>query len=159
MLAAARRARNSAFVALALNRCALVRLRTGQSREALACAEEALDAACRSEGIDLEATALLRIAEARFRLLESAKAVQAATKAARLFRKLGQRAGEGRALWALAAARSNQDGAARCRPRRRRGAGAGAGLPATSTGRATPSTCSPSMNSLDIATRLHLLRQ
>ena len=157
MLAAARRARNSAFVALALNRCALVRLRTGQSREALASAEEALDAARRSEGIDLEATALLRIAEARFRLLESAKAVQAATKAARLFRKLGQRAGEGRALWALAAARSNQDRAADAD----RAAGEALALARASgdlygVGNALNML---TFHEPDIATRLHLLRQ
>jgi tetratricopeptide (TPR) repeat protein len=157
MLAAARRARKPAQVALALNRCALVQLRTGQSREALASAVEALDAARRSERIDLEATALLRLAEARFRLLESAKAVQAATRAARLFRKLGQRAGEGRALWAMAAAHSKQDRAADAD----RAAGEALALARASgdlygVGNALNML---TFHEPDIATRLHLLRQ
>jgi tetratricopeptide (TPR) repeat protein len=112
MLAAARKARQPALLALARNRRALVDIRTGQFRVAIDVAGEALAAARRADRPDLEATALLRLAEAQFRQLESAKAVKSATQAARLFRKLGEPAGEGRAWWAISAARSGQDRAA-----------------------------------------------
>ena len=109
MLVLADRARTAAFKAQARNRLALVQIRRGEFRKALATANAALKAARQSKRVDLEAMSLFRLAEAQFRSRAHLDiSVRNAARAAELFHSLGDSAGEGRALWALAAARSGQ---------------------------------------------------
>ncbi len=104
----ARRARKPAYLALALNRLALVEMRQGKPQVALVTAEAALQAARLSKQRSLEASSLLRLAEAQFRMRANEQAAKTAMQAARLFESLGEVAGQGRAMWALSAARSGQ---------------------------------------------------
>jgi len=108
MLDAAKRSRNPAFTAQALNRRAYVQIRSGESRAAIATAEEARKAARAARRRDLEAMSLLRLGEAQFRVRINEPATKSALLAARTWNSLGQPVYEGRALWALAAARSGQ---------------------------------------------------
>jgi GAF domain-containing protein/DNA-binding response OmpR family regulator/tetratricopeptide (TPR) repeat protein len=108
MLAAARRGKNPALLAQALNRRALIEIRTGGSRNALITAAEALKSARLAKRPDLEAMSMFRLAEAQMRQRINEPAAKSANQAIRLFRKLGQPLGEGRAWWTLSAARSGQ---------------------------------------------------
>ncbi len=106
MLDLARGERCAAFTARAQNCRALVQMRKGTGSAAIATATSALRAARRSRERALEATSLLRLAEAQFRDDRSEPAAANATRAAGLFAALRQPAGQGRALWALSAAQS-----------------------------------------------------
>ncbi len=112
MLELARAAGDPAFRAQALNRQALVQMRSGRLPAAVRTATSALSAARRSGQPALEAQSLLRLAEAQFRFKVHEPAAQNATRAAELFAALDQPAHQGRALWALSAARSGQGRAA-----------------------------------------------
>ena len=70
MLDIAQRARKPGFVAQALNRRALVEIRTGRSRLAVETADAALAAARRAKAPALEGIALLRLAESQFRVAQ-----------------------------------------------------------------------------------------
>ncbi len=108
MLEVARRARKPALLAQALNRRALVEIRSGRPRDAIATAEEAGEAARRGRAPHQEALGLLRLAEANFRSGEYPPAAKAAALALRMFKASGQLANQGRAWWTIAAARSRQ---------------------------------------------------
>jgi len=108
MVALARRSRQAAHLAQALARRAYVAVRAGHPREALAYAEDAVAAARKSGNRFREAMALLRLAEAQFRLRNSEAGARAAQRSARLFAADRQPMWQGRALWAEACARSAQ---------------------------------------------------
>ena len=105
MRALARRERSVAFEARALQREALVQMRRGEPQAAVITATRSLKAARKSGQPHLEATSMVRLAEARFR---SHTAVEAAAKDARraaaIFESLGDKVLQGRALWTLQAA-------------------------------------------------------
>ncbi len=107
MLDLANRARSAAFKAQACNRVALVQMRRGESKVAVATATAALKAARLSRHAPVVAMSLFRLAEAQFRQFLDEQALQNATKAAELFKALDDPSGQGRALWAVAAAHSN----------------------------------------------------
>ena len=104
----AKRSRDATFLAQALNRRAFVEIRSGNSRTAIDTAQEARKAARSARRRDLEGISLLRLAEAQFRVRSNEPAVKAALAAAQLWKTLRQPMYEGRALWAVAAARSGQ---------------------------------------------------
>jgi GAF domain-containing protein/CheY-like chemotaxis protein/tetratricopeptide (TPR) repeat protein len=106
MLEIARRARRPAFVAQALNRRALVEIRTGGSKHARVTAAEALKSSRLAKRADLEALALFRLAEAEMRQRIPDRASKSANQSIALYRKLGQPVGEGRAWWVLSTAMS-----------------------------------------------------
>ena len=106
MVELADRAKTAAFKAQARNRLALAQMRSGEIKAALASATVALKAARQSKRVSLEAMSLFRLAEAQFRQFLNEQAIQNATKAAELFGALGDPSGQGRALWAVAAASS-----------------------------------------------------
>ncbi|MFO1325593.1 MAG: GAF domain-containing protein [Burkholderiales bacterium] len=108
MLDVARRAKRPALLAQALCRQAYVEIRSGAARDAVATAEAALQAARRSRHAGVEAIALLRLGEAQFRTRENARAARSCAQAARMFKASGQTAWEGRAWWAISAARSGE---------------------------------------------------
>ena len=108
MLEAARRSRRPALLAQALSRRAYVEIRGGAARDAVGTAESALQAARRARHAHLEAIALLRLGEAQFRTRENENAARTCAQAARMFKAAGQTAWEGRAWWAISAARSGQ---------------------------------------------------
>jgi tetratricopeptide (TPR) repeat protein len=109
MQAIANRARTAACTAQAQNRVALVQIRKGEWEAAAATAAAALKAARRSRRGQLEAMSLFRLSEAQFRHGQDERALHNAAQAARLYQELGQPAGQGRALWAIAAARGDLD--------------------------------------------------
>ena len=104
MLDLARRARKPALVAQALNRRALVEIRTGGAKNARVTAADALKSARQAKRPDLEALALFRLAEAEMRQRIHDRASKSANQSIAMYRKLGQPVGEGRAWWALSAA-------------------------------------------------------
>ena len=113
MLDLADRAKTAAFKAQARNRLALVQMRKGELKAAVASATAALKPARQSKQVSLEAMSLFRLAEAQFRnRVDFEKAARHAARAAEMFHALRQPAEEGRALWAVAAARSSQGRAA-----------------------------------------------
>jgi GAF domain-containing protein/CheY-like chemotaxis protein len=109
MLDLAERGKTAAFKAQARNRLALVQMRQGDFKTAVASATAALTAARQSKQVGLEAMSLFRLGEAQFRTrLDFEQAVRNATRAANLFHALGRSADEGRARWVIAGARSAQ---------------------------------------------------
>jgi GAF domain-containing protein/CheY-like chemotaxis protein len=96
--------RDAARLAQAGNRAAMVQIRIGDTKAAIATAEAALAAARKARNRVLEATSQLRIAEACFGSQEHARAIAAGRAAERLFRAQRRPIGEGRALWARAMA-------------------------------------------------------
>ncbi len=100
----AKRAKSAAYLAQAQSRLAVVQIRKGEWEAAVATAAAALKAARRSKQVSLVAVSLSRLAEAQFRHGLDERALHNAAEAARLFQALGQPAGQGRALWAIAAA-------------------------------------------------------
>ena len=109
MLDLADRARTPAFKAQARNRLAVVQMRKGELKAAVASATAALKAARQSKQVPLEAMSLFRLAEAQFRhRADLQQAARNALRASELFHALGRPADEGRALWAVASARSAQ---------------------------------------------------
>ncbi|HVF64569.1 MAG TPA: GAF domain-containing protein, partial [Casimicrobiaceae bacterium] len=101
------RSLSPALVAQAGNRAAILQIRQGEAKTAVATAEDALASARKARDRVLEATSQLRLGEARFRLRDNVQAIAAAREALRLFREMRRPAGENRALWVLAAAASN----------------------------------------------------
>ncbi|TMG89564.1 MAG: GAF domain-containing protein [Betaproteobacteria bacterium] len=109
MLDFANRAKTPGPKAQARNRLALVQMRKGEFKAAVASATAALKAARQSKQVPLEAMSLFRLAEAQFRTrTDFEQAVRHAVRAAGLFRTLGRPADEGRALWVISMARSAQ---------------------------------------------------
>jgi len=106
LLDLAAKSADPARLAQAGNRAAIVQIQGGESKAAIATAEAALAAARGARDRVLEATSLLRLAEACFRVSECERANAAAREAAALFRAQARPAGENRALWAQAAALS-----------------------------------------------------
>ncbi|HXN15027.1 MAG TPA: GAF domain-containing protein, partial [Usitatibacter sp.] len=105
----------AAFKSQALNSQALVQMRRGDHESAVTTAAAALKAARQCKHASLEALSTLRLAEAQFRGNSlSEDAARNATRAARLYETLGDTVGRGRALWALAVARSDQGRADEC---------------------------------------------
>jgi len=105
MLALAKSAKSAAAMAQALNRRALVEMRTAKSKAAMATATAALKNARKSTDRRLEAMSLFRLAEATFRAQPGEQAHKLATEAAARFKALGDSSGQGRALWVVAMAR------------------------------------------------------
>ena len=102
-----------ALKAQAGNRMALVRMRRGDPAGAVTTATAALKAARTSRQPQLEAMALFRLAEAQSRAgKDDDQAVPNALRARKLFASLGDRAGEGRAMWVVSMSRSNHGRAA-----------------------------------------------
>ncbi len=102
-----------ALKAQAGNRLALIRMRRGNPEAAVATATAALKAARASKQPVLEAMALFRLAEAQSRAgKDDDQAVPNALRARKLFASLGDRAGEGRAMWVLSMSHSNHGRAA-----------------------------------------------
>ena len=113
MIELANGARTPALKAQARNRLALVQIRKGELKSAVATAAAALKAARQSKQRTVEATSLLRLAEAQFRhRVDLEQAARNAARAAELFQSLGMTAEEGRSLWALAGTRIAQGDAA-----------------------------------------------
>ncbi len=113
MLELADCAKTAASKAQARNRLALVQMRRGEFKAAVVSATAALKAARQSKRALLEAMSLLRLAEAQFRnRADLEAAVGYAERAAKQFHTLHRYADEGRALWAIAIARSSQGRAA-----------------------------------------------
>ena len=113
MLDLADRAKTPAFKAQARNRLALVQMRKGEMKLALASATAALKAARQSRKTQIVATSLLRLAEIQARLgTDHEQAVRNATRAAELFQTLDQPSGQGRAFWVVSITRSRQGRAA-----------------------------------------------
>jgi GAF domain-containing protein/CheY-like chemotaxis protein/tetratricopeptide (TPR) repeat protein len=113
MLDLADRAKTPASRAQARNRLALVQMRKGELKVALASATAALKAARQSKQTPLVATSLLRLAEIQSRVAaDYEQAVQNAAHAAELFQALDQPSGQGRAMWVISMARSAQGRAA-----------------------------------------------
>ena len=113
MVELADRAKTAAFKAQARNRLALVQMRRSEFKAALTSATAALKAARQSKRKALEAMSLFRLAEAQFRnRTDFEAAVRYAQRASELFHALRRPADEGRALWAIATARSSQGRAA-----------------------------------------------
>jgi tetratricopeptide (TPR) repeat protein len=102
MLRVATAAKSSAFTAQAQSRLALIQMRSGKFNEALKSATAALKAARSSKRPELIALCLFRVAEAQYRKKPVREVLENAEEAARRFRALGDAAGEGRALWAVA---------------------------------------------------------
>ncbi len=105
MLAVARTARKPALAAAALSRRALVEMRAGRPRDAVATARDALAAADRSGDRFCRAMALLRLGEADFRA-GGASGHRLSAEAAREFKALGNVRYEGHAHWGCSAALS-----------------------------------------------------
>ncbi|HVE51478.1 MAG TPA: GAF domain-containing protein, partial [Casimicrobiaceae bacterium] len=103
----ATRTGDPARIAQAGNRAAIVQIRGGESKAAIATAEAALIAARKARDRILEATSQLRLAEACVRVRDHARSIAGSRASARLFRTLRRPVGENRALWALSAALSS----------------------------------------------------
>ena len=114
MLALADTARTAALRAQALNRQALVQMRKGELKAAVATAAAALKSARQSKQQRLIAMSLFRLAEAQYREKPGEQALRFATRAAELFQALGDASGQGRALWVVAMARGHEGRAAEC---------------------------------------------
>ena len=113
MLDLANRAKTAGPKAQARDRLAMVQMRKGEFKTAVASATAALKAARQSKQVAREAMSLFRLAEAQFRAkVNLDQAVRNATRAAQLFHTLRQPADEGRAHWVIAAARTSQGRAA-----------------------------------------------
>ena len=95
------------------SRMALIQMRRGDPEVAVVTATAALKAARASRQPRLEAMALFRLAEAHSRVAKvDERAVTDALHARKLFASLGDRAGEGRAMWVVSMSRSHQGRAA-----------------------------------------------
>ena len=109
MVKLAKAAKSDALLAQALGRQAVVQMRLGDHEAATVNAARSLKAARKCKSAALEALSLFRLAEAQFRKASShEEAASNAARAARVYEELGDVMGQGRALWALAAARTNQ---------------------------------------------------
>ena len=168
MLDLARRARKTALLAQALNRRAIVEMRPGN------CAPRGHrrrrgEGGAQARNPRTGGDGLYRLAEAQFRLRLNETAAKSAAQAAKLFKSQGDLAGQGRALWAMAAARSGQGraggrcggrsggaGAAMRRPLR---AGQRAATCRRSTNPTWPSRCACCQQSRPFATAGYAERQ
>jgi GAF domain-containing protein/CheY-like chemotaxis protein/tetratricopeptide (TPR) repeat protein len=90
--------------AQALNRLALVQMRTGELKAAAKTAKSAFIFAEKSKNEKLLANALLILSEAQWRSGEMKSAITNAKKAIELHKTLGDVSGEGRSYWSLSAA-------------------------------------------------------
>src|SRR5687767_13907141 len=95
---------NPKLMAQALNRKALVQMRTGDSKPAVKTAVRALKAAQISKQKSLIAQSLFRLSEAQMRAWQSEAALENGQKAIALFQELGDTSGTGRAYWSVACA-------------------------------------------------------
>ena len=88
--------------AQALNRLALVQMRTGDLKAAVKSATTAVKTKHTSP--QMRAESLFRLSEAQFRTRQGEVAIETAQKAIALFQELGDLSGAGRAHWSLASA-------------------------------------------------------
>jgi signal transduction histidine kinase/CheY-like chemotaxis protein/tetratricopeptide (TPR) repeat protein len=95
-------ANSPSCAAIAHNRTALVEMRRGDLEHAVASAKRALSAAKASRNARLVGESLLRLGEAQSRSRDAKSATKTGLEAARLFKKLGDDANAGRALWVVA---------------------------------------------------------
>ena len=102
MLHLARDAHSPALEALALCRMAAVQTRLDRYLAAAESAQAALAAARQARHRWLQAMALFRLSEAQFRAFDNEAALRHAAEAVDIFRALGDRVWQGRALWAQA---------------------------------------------------------
>ncbi|MBL0345227.1 hypothetical protein [Candidatus Villigracilis affinis] len=91
----------------ALNRLALVQMRTGDLKAAVKTATAAVKT--KHNNPALRAESLFRLAEAQLRTRQTEAAVETAQKAIALYQELGDDSGAGRAHWALALAYFNSN--------------------------------------------------
>ncbi len=112
MCALAGSRKSAALMAQAMNRQALVQMRSGEHKAALATATTAVRNAKQSKEKRLIAMSLFRLAEAQFRAKPTEQVVKCATEAAAIFKALGDSSGQGRALWVVSMARGRQGRAA-----------------------------------------------
>ena len=123
MVDLAANSRGAATTARALNREALVLTRQRDWKGAIKSAGKALVIARKAKNALLEGASLARLAEAQFRQRVDFKAAeQNATRAVEIFRSMGEASSEGRALWVLSVALSNQGRVAESQQAARRAA-------------------------------------
>jgi len=108
MVKLARSAKTPGSMAQALNRRALVQMRSREFEAALATATTALRNAKKSKEKRLIAMSLFRLAEAQYRAEPVEKVLEYATEAAAIFKALGDPSGQGRALWVVSMWRGRQ---------------------------------------------------
>jgi GAF domain-containing protein/tetratricopeptide (TPR) repeat protein len=89
----------------ALNRLALVQMRTGDLKAAVKSATAAVKTKHNSP--TLRAESLYRLAESQFRIRQGEAAVETAQKAISIYQELSDKSGAGRAYWAIATAFHN----------------------------------------------------
>src|SRR4030067_3641474 len=114
MMKLANAEKKTAFKAQALNRKALVQMRTGELQAAVKSASIAVGVKRTSP--TLRATSLFHLSEAQFRAGQNEAAVETAQKAIPLFQIAGDNSGAGRAYWSLANAYSKLSRADDSRP-------------------------------------------
>ncbi len=113
MLELANRSRLAALKAQSGNRMALIQMRNSDPEAAVNTATAALKSARASSQRRLEAMAHFRLAEAQARTTKhDEEALASAVRARELFASLGDRAREGRAMWVVSMAHSQQGRAA-----------------------------------------------
>jgi tetratricopeptide (TPR) repeat protein len=100
MVKISQRSKVKGLQAQALNRKALVQMRTGDLNGAVKSATSGVNTKHSSTAI--KAMSLFRLSEAQFRTQQNEAAVQNAQKAIDLFQSIGDLSGAGRAYWALA---------------------------------------------------------
>lgn len=93
--------------ARALNRQAMVQMRSGDLGAAVKTATAALRAADQTRQKSLIGNSLLRLAEAQYRTRASELSLTTAQRALDLFQRIGDPVGQGRALWVIASALSS----------------------------------------------------
>lgn len=98
----AQRENEPAYTAQTLNRTALVQMRQGRLQEAVDTAIAALVAAKKSQNDPLIAESYFRLSEAQMRVREDALSLANSEKALATYEMLGDRSGQGRALWIMA---------------------------------------------------------
>jgi tetratricopeptide (TPR) repeat protein len=110
----------AALKAQALNRLALVQMRTGDLKAAVKSATAAVKASANRQSSivnrQLRAESLFRLAEAQVRYGQNEAAIENAQKAIALYQELGDLSGAGRAYWALSLGYFNLGNANDSRP-------------------------------------------
>jgi GAF domain-containing protein/CheY-like chemotaxis protein len=95
--------RPAALMAQALNRQALVQMRTGDLKAAIKNATSALKESQQSKQKPLIAQSTFRLSETQWRTRQSEAALETAQRAIALFQELGDLSGAGRAYWVVSA--------------------------------------------------------
>jgi len=93
--------------AQALNRQALVQMRTGEQKQAVKTATSALKVSEQTKQKPLIALSLFRLSEAQMRVLQSETAIKHGKESIEVYLTVGDKSGAGRAYWSLACAYSD----------------------------------------------------